>query len=126
MLHTKNLFPRLPRTKLRSSSIWKKLRSSSIKQNIEVIFHNSSSWVKIRLHTENQLPGSPGSALKVCVVGWWGGGGFHSIMWSPQLRLGLELGCDNFMGIQYTILLDNLLMTDHFKRQEQTDQKHET
>ena len=30
MLHTKNQFPWLPRTKYRSSSIWKKLRSSSI------------------------------------------------------------------------------------------------
>ena len=35
----------------------------------------SSSWVKTRLDTENQLPRSSGSALKVCVVGWWGGGG---------------------------------------------------
>ena len=92
MLHTKNQLPRLPRTKLRSSSIWKKLRSSSIFKNIEVVFHNSSSWVKIRLHTENQLPGLPWSALKVSVVGW---GGFHSIMWSPQLRFVLESGCDN-------------------------------
>ena len=25
-----------------------------------------SSWVKIRLHTKNQLPRLPGSALKVC------------------------------------------------------------
>ncbi len=39
--------------------------------------HISSSWVKIRLHTENHLPGLPGSALKVCLVGgvaqdmWW-------------------------------------------------------
>jgi hypothetical protein len=32
----------------------------------------SSSWVNIRLHTENQLHTLPGSALKVCVVGgWW-------------------------------------------------------
>ena len=38
-------------------------------------FHNpifflsiSSSWVNIRLHTENQLYTLPGSALKVCVV----------------------------------------------------------
>ncbi len=31
--------------------------------------HISSSWVKIRLHTENHLPGLPGSALKVCLVG---------------------------------------------------------
>ena len=32
--------------------------------------HISSSWVKIRLYTENQLPRLPGSALKVPVVGW--------------------------------------------------------
>jgi hypothetical protein len=32
--------------------------------------HISSSWVKIRSHTENQLPRLPGSALKVPVVGW--------------------------------------------------------
>ena len=36
--------------------------------------HNSG-WVKIRMHTENQLPRLPGSALKVPgggggVVGW--------------------------------------------------------
>ena len=42
--------------------------------------HISSSWVKIRLHTENQLPKLSGSFLKVVVggvgwVGWWGGGG---------------------------------------------------
>ena len=29
----------------------------------------SSSWVNMRLHTENQLYTMPGSALKVCVVG---------------------------------------------------------
>ena len=92
MLHTKNQLPRLPRRNLRSSSIRKKSRLSSIFKNIEVVFHNSSSWVKIRLYNENQRPGLPGSALKVC-VGW--GGGFHSIMWSTQLRFVLELGCDN-------------------------------
>jgi hypothetical protein len=32
----------------------------------------SSSWVNLRLHTENQLDTLPGSVLKVCVVGgWW-------------------------------------------------------
>jgi hypothetical protein len=36
----------------------------------------SSSWVNIRLHTENQLHTLPGSALKVCVVGGGGGGGW--------------------------------------------------
>jgi hypothetical protein len=33
----------------------------------------SFSWVKIRLYTQNQLPRSSGSALKVC-GGWVGGG----------------------------------------------------
>jgi hypothetical protein len=32
-----------------------------------------SSWVKIRLHIENQLPGLPVNALKVSVVVWWCG-----------------------------------------------------
>ena len=48
---------RLPRTKFRLSSSFK---------NIEVFFHISSSWGKIRLHTtKNQLPMLSGSALKV-------------------------------------------------------------
>ena len=62
------------------------MRSSSIFIFFEVIFHFSfffrsffiffgsclSSWIKIRLHTENQLPRLTGSALKVpVVVGWW-------------------------------------------------------
>ena len=33
-----------------------------------LFLHISSSWVKIRLPTENQLPRLPGSALKV--PGW--------------------------------------------------------
>ena len=39
--------------------------------------HFSSSWVKVRLHLENQLHVLSGSALKVYVGGWWvvGGGG---------------------------------------------------
>ena len=79
---TKKTYCRSHRTKLRSSSIWKTLRSSSIFKNIEVVFHNSSSWVKIRLHTKNQLSGLPGSALKVCVGGGvGGGGGFYLIIW---------------------------------------------
>ena len=38
-----------------------------------LFLHILSSWVKIRLNTENQLPRVPGSALKVpvgVVVGW--------------------------------------------------------
>ena len=37
--------------------------------------HISFSWVKIRLHTENQLPTLSGSALKVVMWGGVGGGG---------------------------------------------------
>jgi hypothetical protein len=62
-------------------------------KKIEVVFdfvyHISSSWVKRRLHTENLLHGLPGSASKFSVVG---GGGFHCIMWSHQLRFWVEVG----------------------------------
>jgi hypothetical protein len=56
-----------------------------------------SSWVKIRLHTENQLARLSGSALKVLWVGWWlcgvvVGGGLHSIMGSHQLCFWVEVG----------------------------------
>jgi hypothetical protein len=47
----------------------------------------SSSWVNIRLHTENQLYTLPGSALKVCVVV----GGVES-EFSDRLWLELSLG----------------------------------
>jgi hypothetical protein len=48
-------------------------------KKIEVVFHISSSWVKIRLHTENQIPGLPRTDLNVMtpwcggvvVVVWW-------------------------------------------------------
>ena len=43
--------------------------------------HISSSWVKIRLHTENHLPGLPGSALKVCLGGVVGGGPTHNLVY---------------------------------------------
>ena len=61
--------------------------------------HISSSWVKTRLDTENQLPRSSGSALKVCVVGW--GGGFHLIMWSHQLRIGLKLKLKSLFLVEF-------------------------
>ena len=40
------------------------MRSSSIFKNIVVVFHVSSSRVKLRVPTENQLPRYPGSELK--------------------------------------------------------------
>ena len=53
-----------------------------------IVFHfflgRLSSWVKIRLHTENQLPSLPVSALKDPGWGGWGGWGVE-----------VELGCDN-------------------------------
>ena len=42
-----------------------------------------SSWVKIRLHAENQPPRLSGSALKV--PGWWGGGGWVASYTDPPL-----------------------------------------
>jgi hypothetical protein len=63
MLHTKYKLPRLPRTNLRSSFIWKNLRSSPIFKTILVVFHISSSWVKIKCQAGNQLPGLPRSKL---------------------------------------------------------------
>ena len=52
-----------------------------------LFLHKSSSWVKIRLHAENQLPGYPGSGLKVsvCVGGGWLGGD-RPITLSLQLK----------------------------------------
>ena len=51
------------------------MRSSSIFKKIEVVFHISSSWVRIRLHTKNQLPRLSRSGLKFNHSGvvWWGG-----------------------------------------------------
>jgi hypothetical protein len=46
-----------------------------------------SSWVKIRVHTKNQLPRLPGSALKVPGGGWDG-------VWLPthyKVKLQLQL-----------------------------------
>ena len=34
-----------------------------------IFLHGSSSWVELRLQTKNQLPGCPGTGLKVCLVG---------------------------------------------------------
>ena len=73
VFHFQKNWGRLPfSNKLRLSSIFKKLRSSSIFKNIEVVFHISSSWVKIRLHTKNQLPRLSRTALIVIIpgVGW--------------------------------------------------------
>jgi hypothetical protein len=40
-------------------------------KNIEVVFHSSSSFVRIRLHTKNQCPRWPGSGLKCNGGGWF-------------------------------------------------------
>jgi hypothetical protein len=65
------------------------LRSSSIFLIFffEFVFHfvcgYLSSWVKIRLHTENQLPRLHGSALKVPLLS------------QAPTQVEVELGCDN-------------------------------
>ena len=71
----------------------------SKKFGVQFFLHESSSWVKIGLHAENQLPGWSGSGLKVCVVGggWWVGGGWvltHNLV-KPTLLVKVELGFDN-------------------------------
>ena len=42
-------------------------------QHLKKLLHKSSNWVEIKLHTENQLLGYPGSGLKISggwVVSW--------------------------------------------------------
>ena len=51
-----------------------------------VFLSSSSSWVNLRLHTENQLNTLHGSALKVCVVVGGLESGFSDRLW---LELGL-------------------------------------
>jgi hypothetical protein len=68
---------------------------SSTCKNIEVVFHISSSLVKSRLHTENQLPRLPQTAPIVIIPGdgagvvvwWWCGGGVVVVMWWFSYRL---------------------------------------
>ena len=63
---------------------------------VKFFLHESSSWVKIGLHAENQLPGWSGSGLKVC-GGWVVGGGWvltHNRV-KPTLLVKVELGFDN-------------------------------
>ena len=54
-------------------------------QKLEVVFH-FSSWVKIRLHTENQLPRLSGSG--------WGVGSYPLLSQAPT-PVEVKLGCDN-------------------------------
>ena len=65
------------------------------------VFHISSCWVKIRLHTRNELPVLPVSALTVSV--WWGGGsvgggvglvGSTALCDHTNIIFGLKFGCD--------------------------------
>jgi hypothetical protein len=51
----------------------KKLRSSSIFKDIEVVSHISSTWVRIRLDTKKQLHRLPGRGLKCKSQLWCGG-----------------------------------------------------
>ena len=56
-------------------------RDATASKNIEVVFQISSSWVKIRLHTKNQLPMLSKNALIVMIPGvvvvvWWWWCGF--------------------------------------------------
>jgi hypothetical protein len=58
----------------------KKIEVVFLFKKIEGVFHISSSWVKIRMHTKNQLHRLPGNTLNVMGPGvvvwwwWWSGG----------------------------------------------------
>ena len=63
----------------------------------------SSSWVNIRLHTENQLPRLPGSALKFPLVGGWVG-------WVPNLIKSSSNSCWGWVGLwQYLFTASSFL-----------------
>ena len=83
---------------LRSSSSLKFLRSSSILKFSWFFLHVSSSWVELSSQTENQLPGCPGTGLKVCLVVVVVD--YRPIILSLQLEWSwVELGCDNIMHL---------------------------
>ena len=73
-------------------------RSSSI-----YFWGRLSSWVKIRLHTENQLPRLPGSALKV-PVGRVGGVSSYPLLSQAPTHVEVELGCDNWESAEMCII----------------------
>ena len=67
-----------------------------VKKNwVEFFLHESSSWVKLGLHAENQLPGWSGSGLKVPGGWWWWWVNTHNLV-KPTLLVMVELGFDNF------------------------------
>ena len=78
---------------------------------LALFLHISSSWVKIRLYTENQLPRLSRSGFKVYLGG--GGGGWvgstqlcgHT---NFKLRIGLKLGFDN-TGMIFSLNLPRVL-----------------
>ena len=63
-----------------------------------LFLHIQSSWVKLRLYTENQLPRLSGSALKVPGggVGWVGS---YPLSSHAPTHVEVELGCDNTVPI---------------------------
>jgi hypothetical protein len=69
--------------------------------------HISSSWVKIRLHTENQLPGLSGSALKVW-LGWVGGVGWGGGPTDYFITLNLSWGWVEAVTIFYIFCSNKL------------------
>ena len=91
MFHTKNQLA------------WKCHNSFASGVEIASSIHISSSWVKIRLHTENQLAGLPGSALKASVGGGGWCGPTHYLV-NPNLELRLS----------WAVTTCNLTITNYF------------
>ena len=84
--------------------MWVKKKFGSTKNWVDFFLHESSSWVKIGLHAENQLPGWSGSGLKV--FRWWwvgGGGGLHTHnRVKPTLLVMVELGFDKILRLYFS------------------------
>jgi hypothetical protein len=73
----------------------------------------SSSWVKIRLHTENQLRRLPGSALKVPGGGWVVVASYPLLSQAPT-HVEVELGCDKNASVngEYNCVVCKSIFTD--------------
>ena len=84
------IYPRLLGTYITVTTVGLKLNHPRGREGgggrcLILFFILSSSWVKIRMHTENQLPRLPGSALKVPVIVV--GRTQYQVKHQPMLRL---------------------------------------
>jgi phosphatidylserine synthase len=98
--------------KMGSSSSFKILRSSSIFKNIEVVFHISSCWLRIRMYNKNRLHRLPRTAWNVMIPG---GGVVVVVVFlpniiPPQLKLLFWVVC---VGCVKPLCLDEHVLMSH-------------